>query len=411
VLVTLSLFSTFLGSLNSLTYFSLSSPSSATISTRPIEWILNLNTACLLTLLGLRATRLISGNFFFFQTDIRSLPHLASQPNLTQPVSAVALSEISQSTNAYNTSTFLEPTGLNSWASESATGDSAPSVFNAANSGGGFNYDPQVNLLDGNVSSSFTPNPGFVIGGQDIFTQPLAFDNCNVGFDNFQHEDFNTALTSMAVGFSPLGFDNSGASGFQNHGSQHAWDQTPVQNDFATGFSWGQSINDTAFNPIFQPLNPDEGFVDTGFGFPTPWSPDTSMEGHFQSGVGSAVTAPSTQWNGSNVPFDLTLSSPSMNDSNLSPIASTSAPPPAAPAPNPRQPNASIPCTNPTCTRTFKRHFERIRHEASVHRTNRQRHLCPITGCSKSHGKGYTRSDKVTEHLWKKHANLGYTKA
>jgi hypothetical protein len=95
----------------------------------------------------------------------------------------------------------------------------------------------------------------------------------------------------------------------------------------------------------------------------------------------------------------------------LNPTARTSTPTAAAPAPNPRQPNTRIPCTNPTCTRIFKRHFERIRHEASVHRTNRQRHLCPITGCPKSHGKGYTRPDKVTEHLWKKHGNLGYMKA
>ena len=46
-------------------HFSPSSPSSATITTRPIQWILNLNSACLLTLLGLRATRLILGKFFF----------------------------------------------------------------------------------------------------------------------------------------------------------------------------------------------------------------------------------------------------------------------------------------------------------------------------------------------------------
>jgi hypothetical protein len=141
------------------------------------------------------------------------------------------------------------------------------------------------------------------------------------------------------------------------------------------------------------------------------WSPDTSMEGNFQHGSISDVTTPSTLWYDGNMPFDPTLSTTSMNESNLSPTASTSAPSAAAPAPIPRQPNARISCTNPTCTRTFKRHFERIRHEASVHRITRQRHLCPITGCSKSQGNGYTRPDKVTEHLWKKHANLGYTKA
>jgi hypothetical protein len=31
-------------------------------------------------------------------------------------------------------------------------------------------------------------------------------------------------------------------------------------------------------------------------------------------------------------------------------------------------------------------------------------------GCNKSEGVGYTRKDKLTEHLWKKHGNLGYVK-
>jgi hypothetical protein len=279
-------------------------------------------------------------------------------------------------------------------------------VFDAANSGGGLNYDPQVNFLNGNVSSSLTPNPGFVIGGQDTFTQPLTVHDSNVGFENFQHEDFNPVLNSSAVGFSPLGFDTAGPSSFQSDGSQEAWDKPAAQNDFATGFSWDQSMNETLFNPTFRPLHLDDGFVDNDFEMSMPWSPDTIMVGDFQGDVGSNVVASSNPWLDGNVSFGPALSSLSMNEFNLSPTASTSAPAVAASTPNTR-----IPCTNPTCTRTFKRHFERIRHEASVHRTNRQRYLCPITGCSKSHGKGYTRSDKVTEHLWKKHANLGYMKS
>lgn len=75
------------------------------------------------------------------------------------------------------------------------------------------------------------------------------------------------------------------------------------------------------------------------------------------------------------------------------------------------QTTALIPCTYPTCNKTFKRASDRTRHEDSVHLNNPGIHLCPVPGCVKSHGKGYSRSDKVTEHLWKKHANLGYTKA
>ncbi|PMD18657.1 hypothetical protein NA56DRAFT_242173 [Hyaloscypha hepaticicola] len=68
-------------------------------------------------------------------------------------------------------------------------------------------------------------------------------------------------------------------------------------------------------------------------------------------------------------------------------------------------------CHYPTCRQTFKRDTDRSRHEQSVHFNNPGLHLCPIAGCPKSYGKGYSRPDKVTEHLWRKHANLGFTKA
>lgn len=76
----------------------------------------------------------------------------------------------------------------------------------------------------------------------------------------------------------------------------------------------------------------------------------------------------------------------------------------------PQAPSVTIACTFPDCIKTFGRDSDRIRHEAK-HRRLRGAHLCPIHGCVKSTGKGYSRADKVTEHLWKKHANLGYTKA
>ncbi|PQE30051.1 Zinc C2H2-like protein [Rutstroemia sp. NJR-2017a WRK4] len=69
-----------------------------------------------------------------------------------------------------------------------------------------------------------------------------------------------------------------------------------------------------------------------------------------------------------------------------------------------------IRCTRPGCTKTFQRDADRIRHEHTKHRNNYGQHRCPIVGCPQNRGKGLSRSDKVTEHLWKMHANLGYTK-
>lgn len=70
-------------------------------------------------------------------------------------------------------------------------------------------------------------------------------------------------------------------------------------------------------------------------------------------------------------------------------------------------------CTHDECTKTFERKSDRARHSRTVHGVNRVLHFCPIQGCPKSqgHGQGYSRDDKVTEHLWKKHENLGYTKS
>jgi hypothetical protein len=62
------------------------------------------------------------------------------------------------------------------------------------------------------------------------------------------------------------------------------------------------------------------------------------------------------------------------------------------------------------CFATFKRDPDRVRHEAAVHGINKATYLCHIVGCNKSQGGGYTRKDKLTEHLWKKHGNLGYVK-
>lgn len=62
------------------------------------------------------------------------------------------------------------------------------------------------------------------------------------------------------------------------------------------------------------------------------------------------------------------------------------------------------------CNLPFKRLGDRTRHERTIHATNHGVFLCPIIGCPRNQGRGYSRADKVTEHLWKKHGNLGYVK-
>lgn len=80
----------------------------------------------------------------------------------------------------------------------------------------------------------------------------------------------------------------------------------------------------------------------------------------------------------------------------------------AAPAPAPVPSKCHFVCTN--CNKIFKRDSDRIGHENSIHFNHHGAHLCPIVGCAKAQGKGFSRPDKVTEHLWKCHGDLGFLK-
>lgn len=119
------------------------------------------------------------------------------------------------------------------------------------------------------------------------------------------------------------------------------------------------------------------------------------------------------------------FSYPSFADLNNAPILPqiletsniTSNNPSVGPVPVPAiQPatTALKPCTHPGCTRTFARDWERTRHESSIHGMGRRLHYCHVVGCFKHAAtagmRGYKRSDKLVEHLWKKHPDLGYTK-
>ena len=69
------------------------------------------------------------------------------------------------------------------------------------------------------------------------------------------------------------------------------------------------------------------------------------------------------------------------------------------PAPQQPTPSRSFSCAQVGCTKSFKRDSDRTRHQNTVHSARRGLYLCLIPGCPKSHGRGFSRGDKVTEHL------------
>jgi hypothetical protein len=68
-------------------------------------------------------------------------------------------------------------------------------------------------------------------------------------------------------------------------------------------------------------------------------------------------------------------------------------------------------CSQPGCSKTFSRKDCLTRHEnGRAHSLVWGLHMCPIAGCRMNRGEGFSRRDKVKEHLYKQHADLGYTK-
>jgi hypothetical protein len=63
------------------------------------------------------------------------------------------------------------------------------------------------------------------------------------------------------------------------------------------------------------------------------------------------------------------------------------------------------PCPYPGCARTFNRTFNLFRHNVLAHGQPRVRYLCPLAGCRHSLGEGFSRHDKLREHMRKVHGN------
>ncbi|KAM3066618.1 hypothetical protein ACMFMG_002331 [Clarireedia jacksonii] len=89
---------------------------------------------------------------------------------------------------------------------------------------------------------------------------------------------------------------------------------------------------------------------------------------------------------------------PAAANAPTDPVAAIQRPPAAAqPALYQR-----VPCT--LCVRTFGRRSDLTRHMTSVHNVGLQvLHLCTVAGCPKSVGAGFSRKDKVAEHLRRVH--------
>lgn len=74
-------------------------------------------------------------------------------------------------------------------------------------------------------------------------------------------------------------------------------------------------------------------------------------------------------------------------------------------------PTSSPTCHHPQCHgKIFGRRTDLIRHNETKHSGSKPRYDCTITGCHNNRNKGYSRPDKLQEHCWKHHSDLGFGK-
>ena len=229
----------------------------------------------------------------------------------------------------------------------------------------------------GQAVSTYTDDSIHSFGHEDIATDPP------IGF--YQHEESDAPFTNYI--------------------------QTPV--NFATGpigFSQCEASDASFTNHVQSTAN-----------FPAQQTFIQAPLGYFQSPVMiSCDLYPPTSRDGfsdQNLSFNPQHSSQSLNqsleDNDIIPMpmlpisASTSI---AVPAPSSAPSSGRFTCSYFPCNKKFKRNPDRVRHENSIHSNHPGVHLCPVIGCAKAQGKGFSRPDKVTEHLWKCHGNLGFRK-
>ncbi|MAD82200.1 MAG: hypothetical protein CL912_04495 [Deltaproteobacteria bacterium] len=134
----------------------------------------------------------------------------------------------------------------------------------------------------------------------------------------------------------------------------------------------------------------------------TPNAMDSLNSGLHLGNVQPAMRfSPASMFDPNITPFKASSTSPSLPGQTTAPLAH----------PQPSARDSRTRCTFVGCNQIFRRPSDRLRHENSVHWNMPGSHLCHVHGCPKSHGSGYKRADKLTEHLWKKHPDLGFSKA
>lgn len=75
-----------------------------------------------------------------------------------------------------------------------------------------------------------------------------------------------------------------------------------------------------------------------------------------------------------------------------------------------RNSTRTVACRFTGCLLLFRRDHERTRHENSVHMHVPGLYVCGVFGCRNNTDGGYKRADKLTEHMWKAHADMGFVK-
>jgi len=240
-------------------------------------------------------------------------------------------------------------------------------------------------------------------------TQGPAYDTNFVQNDNFIqiNQGFPGQLYQYPEAPTPnYGLNGPSTAGFQVDGS---FTGQPVPVFEQPNFQW-TGMNSTLQNPSLTNYGTFGGPYTSGFAMD-----DLTMNAPFMPN-----TEPVSEIADWPVTRDLDAA---MMDNPMIPVAPDinsvqqiitsvpQAPPGLAQAPIPAQVSSPrVACTH--CPQTFVRDYDRVRHENSKHNNGPApaARVCLINGCPKSQGGGYTRADKLTEHMWKKHAALGYTK-
>ncbi|PQE07362.1 C2H2 finger domain protein [Rutstroemia sp. NJR-2017a WRK4] len=212
------------------------------------------------------------------------------------------------------------------------------------------------------------------------------------------HEDgrINTTNTSTNISQPISGVNNTGHE-LPVHGAYQINDSSLFnENGIAnqTPFMSYGHYNTLTWNEVPMPYGnynilPPNELVPPGFGY------DQGYEDQFMFSQNVAVLGDNFQQ------FDVTpniMASPTAANVPTGPATAIQGPPTATqPAPGQR-----VPCT--LCTRTFGRTSDLTRHMTSIHHVGPQvLHLCNVLGCPKSFGRGYSRQDKLKEHLKKVH--------